>query len=394
MISTSLVVDGIYNIRGFRSVKYDYNSTIIDTDGQMTQNSFVVLDTKNTLIDVLRPVEYDMYISELLDILEGRKIDNIVLNHFEIDDFKIVEKLILEFPDVNIYISSKVVDDFDDKNKHLKITRVDSNSEVSTGKFTFEFIHTPFIHTKEHMITYIKEEKMLFSNDIFGTTVDDLIHFDHDHSLEYLIDHAKMFYANILLPRAKFIKMKLEKLSKREIRYICPTFGIVWKDYINDIMAAYYGWVTNEKENKAVLVYDSALGVTEKMSGHVYKALVDSGFEVKVCKLSEVSDANVMSELIDARAILVGSSAFHGAMDPALAKLLERIYALKPTKMYGYVFGTFSEYQGHIKRVELRLHEAGIEVIDTISGFLDVNRDSEEKAYLSASEFAIIISRK
>ncbi len=389
-----MIVDGVYNIKGFRSAKYDYHSTVMDADGPITQNTYIVIDNQNTLIDILRPGENDMYLDEILGILNGRKLDNIILNHLERDDFNIISEIARKFPYVNIYISSKAFDGFGDNYVPIQFTRVDSNQKISTGKYTFEFIHTPFIHTKEHMITYLYEEKILFSNDIFGSMIDNLIHYDDEHSFEYLIDPVKTFYGNVLLPRAKFIKKKLEEISKKEIKYICPSFGIVWRKYINDIMVSYYGWATNEKQKKAVLVYDSVLGMTEKMSGHVYKAFTDNGFDVKVFRLSDVSDSSVMSELIDAKAILVGSSAFHNAMAPSVARFLERIYGLKPANTYGYVFGSFIDYQGHLKRVEARLQEAGVEVIDTASGFIDLDKTPEEKAYLSASEFALTIRRK
>ncbi len=389
-----MIVEGVYNIKGFRSAKYDYHSTVMDADGPITQNSYIVLDDQNTLIDVLRPSENDMYLNEILDILGGKKLNNIVLNHLERDDFNIISEIARKFPEVNIYISSKTFEGFDENYVPIQFIRVDSNQQISTGRYTLEFIHTPFIHTKEHMITYLHEEKILFSNDIFGSMRDDLIHYDDERSFEYYMDSVRTFYGNVLLPRAKFIKNKLEEVSKKEIKYICPSFGVIWKKYINDIMVAYYGWATNEKQKKAVLVYDSVLGMTEKMSSHVYKAFSDNGFEVRVFKLSEVSDSSIMAELIDAKAILVGSSAFHNAMAPTVARFLERIYGLKPAKMYGYVFGSFSDYQGHLKRVEARLQEAGIEIIDTVSGFIDLNKTPEEKAYLSASEFALTIRRK
>ncbi len=394
MISTTLIVEGVYNIKGFRSAKYDYHSTVMDADGPITQNTYIVLDDQNTLIDILRPSENDMYLDEISKVLNGRKLNNIVLNHLERDDFNIVSEIARKFPDVNIYISSKTFDGFEKNYVPIQFTRVDSNFKISTGKFTFEFIHTPFIHTKEHMITYLLEEKVLFSNDIFGSMIDDLIHYDDEHSFEYFMNSVRTFYGNVLLPRAKFIKKKLEEISKKEINFICPSYGVTWKKYINDIMVAYYGWATNEKQQKAILVYDSVLGMTEKMSAHVYKAFTDNGFEVKVFKLSEVSDSSIMSELIDAKAILVGSSAFHNAMAPSIARLLERIYGLKPTNIFGYVFGSFTDYQGHLKRVEARLLEAGIETLDTVSGFIDLNKTPEEKAYLSASEFALTIRRK
>ncbi len=394
MISTSMIVDDIYNIKGFRSTKYDYHSTVMDADGLVAQNTYIILDEQNTLIDILRPRETKMYINEVLNILNGRKLDNIILNHLERDDFSVISEIVKKYPNVNIYISSKAEDSFADNYIPIQFTRIDSNDEISTGRFTFEFIHTPFIHTKEHMITYLKEEKILFSNDIFGSLIDDLIHYDDEHSLEYLMGPVKTFYGNVLLPRAKFIKKKLEDISEKEIKYICPSFGVIWKKYINDIMVAYYGWTTNEKQKKAVLVYDSVLGMTEKMSDHVYKALIDNGFEVKGYKLSDASDAQIMAEIIDAKAILVGASAFHNAMAPSVARFLERIYGLKPSNIYGYVFGSFCEYQGHLKRVEARLQETGVETIDTVSDFIDLDKTPEEKAYLSASEFALTIKRK
>ncbi len=394
MISSSMIVENVYNIKAIRSDKYDYSSTVIDADVQITQNTYIVLDTQNTLIDVVRPREIDIYISEIEKILKGEKLHNIILGHFQDDDLPIVNEIVKTYPDVVISISSKVDKNFAEKFPYFNFEFVESEDTISTGKYSFEFIHTPFIHTKAHMITYLNEEKILFSNDMFGSIIGEMGYFDKEYSLEYLMGPTRLFYGNVLLPRAKFIKKKIEEISEREIKVVCPSYGVIWKEYLNDIMVAYYSWSMHEKLQKAVLIYDSIKGVTEKMSNHVYKAFIDSGYEVKSYKLSEVCGSQIMAELIDAHAIAIGGSGYNTAMIPSMAMFLERMYAQKPEKIYGYVFGSFTEFQTHIKRIEARLQETGVEVIDTASGFIELNKSPEEKAYLSASEFALTIRQK
>ena len=144
---------------------------------------------------------------------------------------------------------------------------VKTNDTINTGKYDFVFVEMQMIHWPDNMLTYCPQLKTVFSNDAFGQ---DIVNFNlTDEGLDkaYCLKQAKEYFANIVLPYTTPVQAKLNLIlgMNLDIEYIMPAHGIIWKDYIADIIETYKDIATQKAANKAVIVYESVWKHTQQI---------------------------------------------------------------------------------------------------------------------------------
>jgi Uncharacterized flavoproteins len=148
-----------------------------------------------------------------------------------------------------------------------RIITVDDRETLSLGEKTLEFIHAPWVHWPETMLTYIREDKVLVPCDFLGShlATSDLFVTDE----ERVYEAAKRYYAEIMMPFRTIIKKDLEKIKDLEIEIIAPSHGPAYNkpDFILD---AYREWTSDEVKNEVVIPYISMHGSTKKMVDYLW----------------------------------------------------------------------------------------------------------------------------
>jgi flavorubredoxin len=324
-----------WNIRDFHGYS-TYRGT--------TYNAFLIMDEKIALIDTVKEGFADELLENIAAVIDPRRIDMVISNHTELDHSGGLARVMHRIgEDKPIYCSKLGA-----KNLAQHFPRrwqyhpVESGSRLSLGSRTLHFIETRMVHWPDSMFTYLTEEAILFSSDGFGQHYAGFEKFD-DQIGEAIMPHAKKYFANILLLYAPLLLKLIDQLQAMQlpIRMICPDHGVLWRSNPGRIIEAYGRWSRQQTEPKAVVVYDTMWHSTQRMAEAISEGLAATGVAVHPLHLRAVHRSDIMTEVLDARAVLVGSPTLNNGLFPTVADFLCYLKGLKPKDRIGGAFGSY-----------------------------------------------------
>ena len=345
-----------WNVRNFHGY-----STHLGT----TYNAYLVVDDKIALIDTVKAPFYEEMLRRVKEILDPRDIDYVISNHVEMDHsgslpMMMEEAAKAELITVEKFGESGLKDTF---HADWECTPVKKGDEISLGRRKLVFIPTPMLHWPDSMATYLAGENLLFSMDAFGQHIATSQRFDEELGLDVIMPEAAKYYANILMPFGDLILKALDSLSEFKIEMIAPSHGVIWRSHVSEIVDAYAAWGRGDTRKKVVVIYDTMWGSTERMAQALVEGITGAGAEVKLFNLSKTDRSDVIKDVQDARALLIGSSTLNNGMFPTVADFLCYLKGLKPKGKVGAAFGSHGWAGGAVKQIEEELAKAGVEVI-------------------------------
>lgn len=345
-----------WNVRNFHGY-----STHLGT----TYNAYLVVDDKIALIDTVKAPFYEEMLRRVKEILDPRDIDYVISNHVEMDHsgslpMMMEEAAKAELITVERFGESGLKDTF---HADWECTPVKKGDEISLGRRKLVFIPTPMLHWPDSMATYLAGENLLFSMDAFGQHIATSQRFDEELGLDVIMPEAAKYYANILMPFGDLILKALDSLSEFKIEMIAPSHGVIWRSHVSEIVDAYAAWGRGDTRKKVVVIYDTMWGSTERMAQALVEGITGAGAEVKLFNLSKTDRSDVIKDVQDARALLIGSSTLNNGMFPTVADFLCYLKGLKPKGKVGAAFGSHGWAGGAVKQIEEELAKAGVEVI-------------------------------
>jgi len=210
------------------------------------------------------------------------------------------------------------------------------------------------VHWPDNMVTYIPEDRILFSNDAFGQHIASSERFDDELGREIIMEEAAKYYANIVLPYGKQVQKAIDDLSGLKIDLIAPSHGIIWRSLIPDILKEYGKWSRNETEKRAIIIYDSMWGSTERMAFAFMEGLREQGSQVTMRKLRTNHISDILTDLLTSRLILIGCPTLNNGMLPSMGAFLTYLKGLKPSGRIGVAFGSYGwggQAVGEIEKV-------------------------------------------
>jgi flavorubredoxin len=236
---------------------------------------------------------------------------------------------------------------------------------LSLGKRTLTFLETRMLHWPDSMFTYVKEDKILFSSDAFGQHYAGHEKFD-DQIGDSIMPHAKKYFANILLLYSPLILKLLEKVAELglEIDMICPDHGIIWRKDPGKIINAYAKWSSQEPEQKAVVVYDTMWHSTETMAEEIAQGIVEEGVIARPIHIRSSHRSEIMTEVLDAAAVIVGSPTLNNQLFPTVSDFLTYMKGLKPKNKIGAAFGSYGWSGESVKLITQELEAMKFDIID------------------------------
>lgn len=359
------ITEGIYwlgvidwNVRDFHGYS-TYQGT--------TYNSYLIMDEKITLIDAVKKEFADELLSNISQIVDPKKIDYVISNHTEMDHSGGLPRVMHKIGEDKPLYCSKM----GQKNlsKHFpqkwNFQPVENGGELSLGNRTLTFLETRMLHWPDSMFTYVKEDRLLFSSDAFGQHYAGLERFD-DQMGDAIMPHAKKYFANILLLYAPLILKLVEKVTEMglAIDMICPDHGILWRKDPSKIINAYVEWSTQKPKRKAIVVYDTMWHSTEAMGEAIVNALGEEGVDARLMHLRNCHRSDVMTEVLDAGAIIVGSPTLNNGLFPTVGDFLTYMKGLKPLNKLGAAFGSYGWSGEAAKLVTKELEEMKFDIID------------------------------
>lgn len=343
-----------------------------------TYNAYLVVGTeKVALIDNTYPGFEKQMLARVREIIDPAQIDLIVANHVEIDHSGGLPGMAKLIPGVPIYCTKAAVTGF---GRHYDTTdwnfvQTKSSDSVDLGGKTLVFLEAPMLHWPDSMFTYLAEEKILFSNDAFGQHIASAARFDDQIGKDEALFHARKFFANLLTPLAPKVLKKLDEVGTLgiEIRMIAPSHGVIWQSYVADILEAYVNWSNGISKDKVTIVFDTMHHSTDMMAQALAEGIMAEGVDVKVCILKDgkaegTHRSNIVPEILDSKAVLVGSPTLQDEVYPTVADFLSYLRGLQPgrltRKKIGFAFGSHGGKGGAIHYITDSLRTAGIEVIN------------------------------
>jgi flavorubredoxin len=223
----------------------------------------------------------------------------------------------------------------------INVSPVKTNDVINIGKRDLTFIQTPLVHWPDNMVTYSKYDKILFSNDMLGQHIASFERFDDELDFYLLKDELKKYYANIVLPYGMQTQRALKLVKDLDIDIVAPSHGVIWRKYIKEVLDIYEKMSTYQKEERAVVVYDSMWGSTEKMALEVADAFVEAGIPTVVRHVRHTPLSEIIVELMDAKYLAVGSPTLNNGLMTSIASFFAYMKGLNPKNISYVVYGSY-----------------------------------------------------
>ena len=298
----------------------------------VSYNAYVVLDEKTVLLDTVDNSVSPIFFENLAHVLNGRKLDYLIVNHMEPDHAATIEAVVLRYPEVTLVCNKKTAQmmknffSFDvDSRVHL-VAEMDT---LCTGKHTFAFVMAPMVHWPEVMVTYDATTKTLFAADAFGTfgALGGNLYADEVNFQTEWLDDARRYYTNIVGKYGTQVQALLKKAATIEIETICPLHGPVWRKDISWFIDKYVHWATYTPEEDAVVIaYASVYGNTETAANILAGKLADLGVRnVKVYDVSATHASEIVSECFRASHLVFLSTTYNAGMFVNMENLVHDI---------------------------------------------------------------------
>ena len=352
-----------------------------------TYNAYLVVDEKIALVDTVKEHFYPEMMRRIREIVDPRDIDYLVSNHTEPDHSGSITRFIEEAGDVELVASPLGVQGLRRYyGEALEVTSTKDKPSISLGEKTLVFASIPMVHWPDSMVTYIPEDRLLLPNDAFGQHLASSGRFDDEVDPAVLMQEAETYYANIVMPLWMSVSRAFKALEGLEIDMIAPSHGVIWRGDPGRILEAYQRWVRGDSEPRAVIVYDTMWGSTERVAEALFEGLTSCGVEARVHRLSSTHNSDVVADILEARAVLVGSPTLNNGLFPSVASFLAYLKGLKPRGKLGAVFGSFGWGGGARRAVEEELRAAGVELME---GGLDFRYRPTDAELEGARQFGV-----
>ncbi|SHF46334.1 Flavorubredoxin [Caldanaerobius fijiensis DSM 17918] len=333
-----------------------------------TYNSYLIKGEKIALIDTVKEPFFDEFFEKIASVVEPAKIDYIIINHTEPDHSGALAKLLERVPEA-IVVGSRSAIQFARgiTNKEFKSQIVKQGDTIDLGGKTLEFIMAPFLHWPDTMFTYLREDKILFTCDAFGAHYcpeDKDGNMFNDTSGEYF-DEFKYYYESIMSPFKPKILEAIDKIKGLDIDIIAPSHGPILRERPWFYVDKYKEWSDDFSNLKdIVVVYASAYTYTAKIADAIVEGMQgEGGVNIKVYNILNSDRSQVISDILKASGVLVGSPTINGDVVKPIWDMLTSLNPLVCKGKYAAAFGSFGWSGEAVPMMEERLKQLKFKVI-------------------------------
>lgn len=349
------------------------------TLGGTTYNAYLVFgDGETVLIDNTYPGSSAQLWGRIEDAFaqEGKEvnIDVIIQNHIERDHSGALTEVHKRFPKAPIYCSAVAITGLKQHYPGLEgadFQAVKTGDKLEVGGLTFAFLDAKMLHWPDSMFTLLVDEGILFSNDAFGQHLCLTERYDHEIPEYLLMDAAQKFYANLVTPASMLVLNKFKEVTDlgllEQILMIAPSHGQIWTEPLK-IMGAYSNWASGVCEDKATIVYDTMHYSTRQMAHALAEGLMSEDVKVRMYFLHEDDRSEIVKDILDSKAILLGTPTLFNGPYPSLGDLLMYLEGLSfqrtGLKRLAATFGSKGWSGKAVDRVADWLEKSGFEVLE------------------------------
>ena len=363
-MSNIKLAEGVYWVGAIDWDRRLFDSLIPLPDGT-SYNSYVIKGSEKTaLIDTVDPTMQDVLINQL-NRLGIENISYIVANHAEQDHSGALPRVLERYPEAKVVATPRCKDMLIDllMIPEEKFIAVNDKETISLGGRTLEFIHAPWVHWPETMLTYLREDKILFPCDFFGSHLATSDLYVTDGGQVY--EAAKRYYAEIMMPFRTNIQKNLEKIRDYAIDIIAPSHGPV-HDKPEFILKAYHSWAFDEPKNIVILPYISMHGSTRKMVEYLVEALVQRGVTVKQFDLTVTDIGKLAMALVDAATVVIGTPTVLAGPHPNVVYAAFLANALRPKLGFVSIIGSYGWGGKAVEQLAAMLPNLKVEILEPV----------------------------
>jgi flavorubredoxin len=357
------VTDNVYWVGAIDWTIRDFHG--YTTPHGSTYNAYLVMADDITLIDTVKAPFMDEMLSRIKSVIDPSKIKYIISNHSEMDHSGCLPEVIDLIKPQAVFASAVGVKTLKElfHDEH-EIIAVEDGETLNLGNMELTFMETRMIHWPDSMFTYLAKDEFLFSQDAFGMHLATLERFADEIPAATLEYEGATYYANIVLPYSPIVLKTLEKVAAAglKIKIIAPDHGPVWRKDIGWIIDLYKKWASQKPTAKAVVVYGTMWHSTEKMARAISESLAQAGVKVKLLSMNETHRSEVVYEVLDAGALIVGSPTLNNNILPQMADVMTYLKGLKPANLIGAAFGSYGWSGESVKNLEAMLKEMKVEI--------------------------------
>lgn len=310
-----------------------------------TSNAFLVKAQKSALVDTVMPGKLGPLMCRLAKVMPPEKVDYIICNHMELDHQGVLEEAIERVKPEKIFVSQMGLKSMAGyyANKDWPVVAVKSGDELDLGGKKIIFQETRMLHWPDSMVSYLPQDKLLLSNDIFGQniastqryvdTFDDQAEFEH---------RVKEYFYNIVLPYSPVVLRTLPVVESLDIDMIAPDHGLIHRGEkaVKFIIDMYRQMAEQKPQQRALIFYDTMWHSTEKMAYAICNGLQENGVPTRIMSVKQNHHSAIMTQLADCGAVLAGSPTHNNGVLPLVAAVLCYMRGLRPQNRIGGAFGS------------------------------------------------------
>lgn len=325
--------DGLYWIGG-NDRRIALFENIYPVPNGVSYNSYIMLDEKTVVFDTVDKSVSEVFFENIEHILDGRKLDYLIVNHMEPDHAATIEEVLLRYPDLTIVCNEKAAKMIKqyfnfDIDSHVKLVK--EMDVLNTGKHRLRFIMAPMVHWPEVMVTYDETDNVLFSADAFGTfgALNGNVFADELNFKSECLNEARRYYANIVGKYGPQVQALLNKAKTLEIDMICPLHGPVWRKDISWFIEKYQKWSNyTPEENAITIAYASVYGNTENAINIIASKLADRGIKnIKIYDVSATHPSFIISDVFRCSHLVFASTTYNAGIFVNMEALINNIIA-------------------------------------------------------------------
>ena len=356
-----MIREGVYALGAIDWDRRLFDSLIPLPDGTSYNAYLIHGSEKWALLDTVDPSKMHVLMSQLEGVPE---IDYVISHHAEQDHSGTIPAVLEKYGQAKVVSTARAKGMLVDllAIPEERIVPIEDGETLSLGGKTLEFIHTPWVHWPETMVSYLREDGILFSCDFFGShlaTTD--LYADESRVLE----PAKRYYAEIMMPFRKVIEKNLEKVARHELEIIAPSHGPLYERPAF-ILDAYRDWVSSPPRNMAVVAYVSMHGSTARMIDALVGALAERGVAVEQFELSTADIGKFAVALVDAATIVLGTPTVLVGPHPSVVYAAYLANALRPKARFVSVTGSYGWGGKSVQQLAGMLANLEVEVLDPV----------------------------
>lgn len=355
----------------------------------ISYNSYIVRGSeKVALIDTVELSFLTRFLENIKSVAGEIKPDYLVINHMEPDHSGALPEIMCLFPELKVIGNRQTVGMLKGFYgiEGERVMEIKDNETLSLGNTTLQFILTPMVHWPETMMTFVPEEKVIFSGDAFGCfgALNGGI-IDEEMDIDWYFPEMYRYYSNIVGKYGKPVQMALKKTASLEIDYLCSTHGPVWHENKDKVIDIYNRLSLYEGERGVTIVYGSMYGNTQELAEIIAQRLCEKGVKtIKVHNVSKNKMSYIISDAFRYKGLIIGSPTYNGKMFPGIEEFMSAMENREIKNKAIASFGSFTWASGACRHMSECLERMKLQQV----GALDMKQSPSANDFDSAIEIA------